>query len=62
MRIGYHSALVSCEVCYLSYAVMSVGGEALPVGGYNIETWHMVLAIAAMAGVLVVVRRGTTCR
>ena len=62
MRIGYHSALVSCEVCYLSYAVTSVGGEALPVGGYNIETWHIVLAIAAMAGVLVVVRRGTTCR
>ncbi len=62
MRIGYHSALVACEACRLNYAVASVGGEALPVGEGNKIVWNSAFGIAAMVGVLVVARRGTTCR
>lgn len=49
MRIGYHSALVSCEVCRLSYAVTSVGGEAFPVGGFDVILQYIIPGIAIMA-------------
>ena len=62
MRIDYHSALVSCEVCYLNYAVVSVGGEALPVSEGNKMLWYIPLGIAVTIGVLVTVRRGIIFR
>jgi C1A family cysteine protease len=62
MLIDYHSALISCEVCRLSYAVTSVGGEALPVDGYNKMSWYINLRIAIMMGILLAVRRSIYCR